>query len=55
VRERGSDNYAVDRSAGIILLGPDGQFIRRFAFAMPVDENAARLVEALGAGTGRMS
>lgn len=32
------DRYAVDHSAGMILLGPDGQFIKKFAFAMPVDE-----------------
>ena len=33
VHEPGSDNYAVDHSAGMILLGPDGQFIKKFAFA----------------------
>ena len=36
-------NYAVDHSAGMILLGPDGQFIKKFAFAMPVDEIAAQI------------
>ncbi|MBT9520581.1 MAG: SCO family protein [Dechloromonas sp.] len=30
------DRYAVDHSAGMILLGPDGAFIKKFAFAMPV-------------------
>jgi len=49
VHEPGSDNYAVDHSAGMILLGPDGQFIRKFAFATPVDEIAAQLLEVLGA------
>jgi len=49
VREPGSENYAVDHSAGMILLGPDGQFIRKFAFATPVDEIAAQLLEVLGA------
>ena len=49
VREPGSDNYAVDHSAGMILLGPDGQFIRKFAFATPVDEISAQLREILGA------
>ena len=36
----GSDgkNYAVDHSAGMILLGPDGSFVKKFAFAMPVSE-----------------
>jgi protein SCO1/2 len=38
VREPGvePDRYAVDHSAGMILLGPDGAFIKKFAFAMPV-------------------
>ena len=43
VREPGAENYAVDHSAGMILLGPDGQFIKKFAFAMPVDEIAAQI------------
>lgn len=40
VREPGSapNNYAVDHSAGIILLGPDGNFIKKFPFAMPIPE-----------------
>lgn len=40
VREPGAalDRYAVDHSAGMILLGPDGAFIKKFAFAMPVTE-----------------
>lgn len=40
VREPGAapDRYAVDHSAGLILLGPDGQFVKKFAFAMPIDE-----------------
>lgn len=33
-------NYAVDHSAGMILLGPDGQFVKKFPFAMPVEEIA---------------
>lgn len=51
VREPGKDatNYAVDHSAGMYLLGPDGQFIRKFAFATPVDEISARLDEIIGA------
>jgi protein SCO1 len=38
VREPGTppDRYAVDHSAGMILLGPDGAFIKKFGFAMPV-------------------
>ena len=40
VREPGAapDRYAVDHSAGMILLGPEGTFIKKFAFAMPVTE-----------------
>ena len=49
VREPGSENYAVDHSAGMILLGPDGAFIKKFAFATPVDEITAQLVEIMGA------
>ena len=33
----------------MILLGPDGAFIKKFAFATPVNEIAAQLVEILDA------
>ena len=49
VREPGSDNYAVDHSAGMILLGPDGQVIKKFAYATPVEDISAQLREILGA------
>jgi protein SCO1/2 len=49
VREPGAENYAVDHSAGMILLGPDGAFIKKFAFATPVDEITAQLVVIMGA------
>jgi protein SCO1/2 len=48
VREPGSENYAVDHSAGMILLGPDGSFIKKFAFATPVDDIVRQLGEILG-------
>lgn len=48
VREPGAENYAVDHSAGMILLGPDGTFIKKFAFATPVEEISAQLSEFLG-------
>ncbi len=48
VREPGNDNYAVDHSAGMILLGPEGEFIKKFAFATPVDEITGQLREILG-------
>ena len=47
VREPGNDNYAVDHSAGMILLGPEGEFIKKFAFATPVDEITGQLREIL--------
>ena len=45
VREPGkpADQYAVDHSAGMILLGPDGRFLRKFAFAMPVEEISSEI------------
>jgi len=49
VREPGAENYAVDHSAGMILLGPDGTFIKKFAFATPVDEISVQLRKILGA------
>jgi protein SCO1 len=48
VREPGSENYAVDHSAGMILLGPDGEFIKKFAFATPVADISAQLAEIFG-------
>ena len=39
-------NYAVDHSAGMILLGPDGQFIKKFAFATPVTKVAEEIRQA---------
>jgi protein SCO1/2 len=47
VHEPGSANYAMDHSAGMILLGPDGQYIRKFAFATPVEKITAQLVEIM--------
>lgn len=45
VREPGApaDRYSVDHSAGMILLGPDGAFIKKFPFAMPVTEISAQI------------
>lgn len=44
-------SYTVDHSAGMILLGPDGRAIVRFAYATPAQEVAAR-IEALIAEEG---
>lgn len=35
--------YSVDHSAGIYLLGPDGQFITKFAYASPLSEIVDKL------------
>jgi len=48
VSEPGSAYYAMDHSAGMILLGPDGQFIKKFAFATPVERITTQLVEIMG-------
>lgn len=49
VKESGRDdkNYAVDHSAGMILLGPDGLFIKKFAFATPVVKISEEISQAL--------
>lgn len=36
-------NYAVDHSAGMFLLGPDGSFLKKFAYGTP----AAEIAEAI--------
>lgn len=49
VREPGADpnRYAVDHSAGMILLGPNGEFIKKFAFSTPVTEISTQIGELL--------
>lgn len=49
VREPSGDpgRYAVDHSAGMILLGPQGEFIKKFAFSTPVPEVTKQLGELL--------
>jgi protein SCO1/2 len=49
VREPGApeDQYAVDHSAGMYLLGPDGRFIRKFAYAMPAAKIAEQIQEIM--------
>ncbi|MBW7902803.1 MAG: SCO family protein [Rhodocyclaceae bacterium] len=49
VREPGApaERYTVDHSAGMILLGPDGRFLARFPYAMPVQELTRRVGEYL--------
>lgn len=49
VREPGADpaRYAVDHSAGMILLGPGGEFIKKFAFATPITDISTEIGELL--------
>jgi len=44
-REPGAapDKYSVDHSAGMYLLGPDGRFLLKFAYAKPPQEIADRI------------
>lgn len=35
--------YSVDHSAGMVLLGPDGRFLRKFAFATTTSEIASEI------------
>jgi protein SCO1/2 len=37
--------YSVDHSAGMYLLGPDGSFVTKFAYATPVADVVARIRE----------
>lgn len=49
VREAGAsaERYTVDHSAGMFLLGPDGRFLARFPYAMPVAELSRRIGDYL--------
>lgn len=49
VQEPGAppDAYHVDHTAGMFLLGPDGSYIRRFAYETPAEEIAERLAALL--------
>jgi len=37
------DKYSMDHSAGMYLLGPDGRFLAKFAYATPAGEVAERI------------
>lgn len=51
VREAGSPpgQYAVDHSAGVYLLGPDGTFIKKFAYGTPATDMADAVAALVGA------
>lgn len=55
VREPGAplDQYAVDHSAGMYLLGPDGRYIRKFAYAMPAAQIAEQILEIMAGNPSR--
>lgn len=41
------DRYAVDHSAGMYLLGPDGSFLKKFAYGTPPAEITAALLRQI--------
>lgn len=47
--EDASVPYAVDHSAGMFLVAPDGELVARFAYASPVDTVIERIVAELAA------
>lgn len=49
VREPGSEQYWVDHSAGMYLLGPDSDFLAKFAYTLPAGEVAGRIKAYLDA------
>lgn len=49
------DKYSVDHSAGTYLLGPDGRFLAKFAYATPPLEIADRIRELMAESNLRPS
>lgn len=43
------DKYSVDHSAGMYLLGPDGRFLAKFAYATPPEQIAQRILHLMDA------
>ncbi len=43
------DKYSVDHSAGMYLLGPDGRFLTKFAYATSPDKVAERILRLMEA------
>lgn len=50
VREPGEppERYSMDHSAGMYLLGPDGSFLKKFAFASKPEDIATEIGEMIG-------
>ena len=56
VKEPGASHYSVDHSAGMILLGPEGAFVTKFAYGASAEEIAGKiglLLERLPPATQR--
>ncbi len=47
------DSYAVDHTAGLFLLGPDGGYVRKFGYSMAASEIAAVLADYLAQASPR--
>lgn len=45
--DKDPQHYAVDHSAGMFLLGPNGGFIKKFAFATPVADISRQISEIM--------
>lgn len=45
-----ADFYAVDHSAGLYLLGPDGTFIKKYGYGTPAEQIAGEIHELLARG-----
>ncbi|MEY4591953.1 MAG: hypothetical protein RIR18_848 [Pseudomonadota bacterium] len=44
-----AEHYSVDHSAGMFLLGPDGQFIKKFPYGKPLNELQAEVLQFIQA------
>lgn len=55
VREPGaaSGEYTLDHSAGMFLLGPDGVYLRKFGYGLPVAQVAAAIREIMAVSPQR--
>lgn len=45
-----SGEYSIDHSTGMYLLGPDGRYLRKFAYGTPPADIAALIRESMAAG-----
>lgn len=47
VKEPGASHYAVDHSAGMVLIGPEGAFVTKFAYGTSAEEIAGKIGKIL--------